>query len=214
MTKTSSSAKTKPKVSDTVSNAPDASAPRQLEDAVARQIKQLRHQLGLKVCELAERAGISVALLSRIEHGMPPSLHTLEQLANALNVPITQLFAQYSHQPSVTHIPAGKGMEVVRAGSTAGQLYKLLGTPMEGNIQVEPYLITIDEKSKSGAIFQHDGIEFIFMLTGSMIYRHGQHSHSLKKGDSLFFDARIPHGAMEFKTLPCKFLAVISYHRD
>jgi hypothetical protein len=45
-------------------------------------------------------------------------------------------------------------------------------------------------------------------------YRHGDMVYWLMPGDSLFFDADVPHGPEELCKLPIRFLSVISHLRD
>ncbi|MEL6774742.1 MAG: cupin domain-containing protein, partial [Pseudomonadota bacterium] len=59
-------------------------------------------------------------------------------------------------------------------------------------------------------IFQHEGVEFIYMIEGSVVYRHGETNYELFPGDSLFFDAEAPHGPLEIRSLPCRYLSIIS----
>ncbi len=60
----------------------------------------------------------------------------------------------------------------------------------------------------------HGGLEFIYMLEGEVVYRHGDRTFTLQPGDSLFFDADAPHGPEEMRKLPIRFLSVISYARE
>jgi quercetin dioxygenase-like cupin family protein len=78
---------------------------------------------------------------------------------------------------------------------------------------VEPYLITLTEESEVFPIFQHAGLEFIYVLEGEMLYRHGNKLYPLKAGDSLFFDAEAPHGPEELRKLPIRMLSIMSYSR-
>ena len=43
-------------------------------------------------------------------------------------------------------------------------------------------------------MFQHDGLEFLYVLEGEVVYRHGNNLYRMTPGDSLFFDADAPHG--------------------
>ena len=61
--------------------------------------------------------------------------------------------------------------------------------------------------------FQHDGIEFLYMLEGEVTYRHGDQLFPMQPGDSLFFDADAPHGPEELVRLPARYLSIISYRR-
>src|SRR5262249_21707006 len=76
----------------TGSAAPDA-APSSIEASIGAEVRRLRKSLDLTVAALAAAAGVSTGMLSKIENGgISPSLATLDALAKALNVPMTQLF--------------------------------------------------------------------------------------------------------------------------
>ena len=64
-------------------------------------------------------------------------------------------------------------------------------------LAVEPYLITLSKDSDVFPIFQHEGVEFLYMLEGEVGYRHGDKTYLLQPGDSLYFDADVPHGPEE-----------------
>ena len=74
-------------------------------------------------------------------------------------------------------------------------------------------MITLTRESDIFPIFQHSGMEFIYMIEGKVGYRHGNETYPLTPGDSLFFDADAPHGPEELKKLPIRFLSVIAYSR-
>jgi transcriptional regulator with XRE-family HTH domain len=181
-----------------------------LEAAIGRQARQFRQELNMTVGELAKLAGLSVGMLSKIENGVTsPSLATLRALAQALNVPVTSLFRKYEEQRDATYVKAEQGLVIERRGSRAGHQYQLLGHSIGKGVSVEPYLITLTEKSEVFPLFQHDGQEFIFLLSGKVRYRHGNQTYVLAPGDSLFFDADAPHGPEELLELPIRLLSVI-----
>ncbi len=183
-----------------------------LEKAIGRQLREFRKTLGLSVAELAKASDISVGMISKIENGQTsPSLSTLQNLSNALNIPVTALFRQYEEHRSASHVPAGQGVNIERRGTRAGHHYTLLGHGVRGDVDLEPYLITLAEESDVFPLFQHEGVEFIHMLEGEMDYRHGDKVYCLKPGDSLLFDPNAAHGPEDLKTLPVRFLAIIGY---
>ena len=61
--------------------------------------------------------------------------------------------------------------------------------------------------------FQHDGVEFIYMLSGKVIYRHADKLYPMSAGDALFFDAGAPHGPEELLERPMTYLSIIIYPR-
>jgi transcriptional regulator with XRE-family HTH domain len=186
-----------------------------LEQAIGREVHRQREKLHLTISELAKAAGISAGMLSKIENGATsPSLSSLEALANALRVPIATFFKSYGDTRSATYVPAGQGLTIERRGTRAGHQYQLLGHIPNGPLMVEPYLITLTEESDVFPVFQHAGIEFIHMLEGEVLYRHGSRTYLLRPGDSLYFDADAPHGPEELRALPIRFLSVITYVRE
>ena len=186
-----------------------------LEKAIGRQVKRYRGQLGLTITDMCNRTGLSAGMMSKIENGnTSPSLATLRSLSTALNVPVTALFREFEEQRDATFVKAGEGLAIERRGTRAGHQYQLLGHSVHSDVSVEPYLITLEKESEVFPIFQHSGVEFIYLLQGSMIYRHLNAIYTLTPGDSLFFDADAPHGPEELVTLPVRFLSVISQSGD
>lgn len=187
-----------------------AGAERTLEMEVGRQVKEFRQSLGMTIADLARATSLSPGMLSKLENGQTsPSLATLQSLAIALNIPLTALFASYDEKRDATFVKSGQGLTIERRGTRAGHVYQLLGHSLRGSIQVEPYLITLDQRSDAFPIFRHPGYEFIYMLAGELCYRHADRTYELEPGDSLFFDADAPHGPQELRRLPATYLSVI-----
>jgi transcriptional regulator with XRE-family HTH domain len=185
-----------------------------LEVAIGRETRALRQQQGLTVADLAQKAGLSGGMLSKIENGQAqPSLTTLQALAGALQVPLTAFFRGYEEARPAIHVRAGEGVETERSGTRAGHQYNLLGHigSNSSGVIVEPYLITLTTSSDIFPTFQHDGMEFLYMLEGAVDYRHGDRIFPLRPGDSLFFDADAPHGPELLVALPARYLSIIAY---
>ncbi|MBL4768548.1 MAG: helix-turn-helix transcriptional regulator [Rhodobacteraceae bacterium] len=186
-----------------------------LEASIGQEVRRLRERLGLTIAKLAKAADMSSGMLSKIENGSTsPSLASLLALSQALNVPVSALFRQFEQSGAATFVKAGEGLEIERRGTRAGHQYLLLGHAPHGDLIVEPYLITLQDSSDVFPVFQHEGLEFIYILEGEVVYRHGDKTYAMKVGDSLFFDATTPHGPQEMVTLPIRFLSVISYPRE
>ncbi len=186
-----------------------------LEAAIGREVRAFLLKLDVTVTELAKQAGLSPGMLSKIENGLTsPSLATLRMLSEALHVPVTSFFRKFEEERDATFVRAGEGLKIERRGTRSGHQYQLLGHSIGKPIAVEPYLITLTEESDVFPVFQHDGIEFIFMLEGVVGYRHADKTYRLTPGDSLFFDADAPHGPEDLETLPIQFLSIIVYPRQ
>ena len=204
----------KPEGYATGSNAP-TTGELQLEVSIGRQVRLLRQRLQLTATELAAEAGLSPGMLSKIENGgTSPSLSTLQSLARALNVPMTSFFADFEERRDCSYVRAGQGVLIERRGTKSGHRYELLGHSLSGDIVVEPYLITLSRTPSLTLLFQHDGVEFIYMLTGKVIYRHADKLYPMSAGDALFFDAGAPHGPEELLERPMTYLSIIIYPRS
>ncbi|WP_085035790.1 helix-turn-helix domain-containing protein [Ensifer aridi] len=185
-----------------------------LEMAIGHEVRAFRKKLGITVTDLSAATGISLGMLSKIENGnISPSLTTLQSLSRALGVPITAFFRRFEEPRNATFVKAGEGVNIERRGTRAGHQYSLLGH-IDNNtsgVTVEPYLITLTAESDVFPTFQHDGMEFLYLLEGEVVYRHADQLYRMRPGDSLFFDADAPHGPEELVKLPCRYLSIISY---
>lgn len=199
---------------ETASNAP-VEEPRTLERAIGQQVRALRRERDLSVADLGNAAGISSGMVSKIENGqISPSLSTINAVASALNVPITALFAAFEESRDCSYVKQGKGVVIERRGTKVGHVYELLGAGLRGDVVVEPYLITLEKDAEAYTGFRHAGIEFIYMLTGSVLYRHAGHDYRLDPGDALLFDSAALHGPATLIETPMTYLSVIVYPRS
>jgi transcriptional regulator with XRE-family HTH domain len=198
----------------TGSLAPAEPAARSLESGIGAEVRRLRKSFDLTVTELGIAAGISSGMLSKIENGaISPSLATLDALAKALNVPISRLFAETEERRDCSFVRAGRGVRIERRGTKAGHLYDLLGHSLAGEIGVEPYLITLRQDAVPYTNFRHSGVEFLYMLSGKVRYRHADSAYVMEPGDALFFDAAARHGPEELIEAPMQYLSIIIYPR-
>ena len=190
---------------------------KKLEVAIGRQLRNLRRGKGRTIAQLAAEMQVSEGMVSKIENGqVSPSLSMLQLLSHTLSVPLTTFFQGFEEERPAMHVKAGEGVEAERAGTRAGHHYTLLGllSAQSSSVVVEPYLITLTEASDTFETFQHDGMEFLYMLSGSVTYRHGDALYTLEEGDSLFFDADAPHGPERLVSLPAKYLSIICYSQE
>jgi transcriptional regulator with XRE-family HTH domain len=157
---------------------------------VGSQVQGLREQRGLSMRGLAEMCGLSPNTISLIERGATsPSVSTLHQLAMALQVPITALFQGTGEQGAVIHSYPGKRS----FSGSSSVLLESLGSGLEGQT-LEPFLVTLKPGADSGPeAIVHGGHELVYCLQGELEYRIDRQSYPLASGESLLFEARLPH---------------------
>jgi transcriptional regulator with XRE-family HTH domain len=196
----------------TGSNAPIE--PRTLERSLGARIRSMRREHDLSVLDLASASNISAGMLSKIENGqISPSLSSLQAIANALTVSLSMLFAATEERRDCSFVRARQGVIIERRDTKVGHVYQLLGHVIGGDVVVEPYLITLREEAEAFTGFQHSGIEFIYMLTGEVMYRHGEKSYRLRPEDSILFDSGALHGPQTLIKVPAIYLSIIVYAR-
>lgn len=184
-----------------------------LERYLGTTIRDLRQRHGLTIAQVADQAGISRGMLSKIENAQTSTgLDVLSRIALALGVSLSTLFRNFDvPQGGAQLVKKGAGMEVVRKGTRRGHTYHLLAYDQGPRKAFEPFLITMDDEAERFPMFEHPGTEFIHMLKGVIEYRHGQQTYVLHPGDTLTFQAEIPHGPERLIKTPIQFLSIFVY---
>jgi quercetin dioxygenase-like cupin family protein len=70
-------------------------------------------------------------------------------------------------------------------------------------------LVEPDDKRKDTAN-SHEGQEFNYVVEGRLELRIGGNKIILETGDSIMFNAKIPHGMRALDDKPVRFIAIIS----
>jgi transcriptional regulator with XRE-family HTH domain len=181
-----------------------------LERAIAVQVRHHRLARGLTVGELSVRAGISKAMLSKIENSLTSSsLTTLARLAAALEVPVTALLRGADGDREAVLIPGGAARTVTR-GDRGGQEQVLLSALRGPHRRMEAQLVVLTDPGAALAVHQHAGTELLFVLEGELVYGHAGTDYLLRAGDALQFDGEGVHGPQELRALPVRFLSVVA----
>ena len=185
------------------------SKPKSAEIKLANRLRQLRQDKQLTLKDLATAAGMSQAYLSRVEnHKVSLTIAGLEQLAEALDVPMAIFFDEDSRQVPITHTPDGHG-ERRRFRGPSGFVFEMLAAAKKGKL-MEPLIVDVRTASQPMPLKAHSGEEFNYVLSGECQLLYGDNQIHLREGDAVYYDASIPHAARAIKGRSCKLLAIIS----
>lgn len=176
---------------------------------VGKQIRLLREQRSLSQQALASASGISRNTLSLIERGQTsPTVSTLKSLASALSIHINAFFQPFN-EASIVYTKADQRPHL---RLDHGELADLgLGMPEQ---VVTPLLLRLEPGARSGPALTHDGQDFIFCLSGAILYLLNGRGYLLEKGDSLLFDGRLPHRFRNASSEPANMLIILSTAHD
>ncbi|MBN1303501.1 MAG: cupin domain-containing protein [Anaerolineales bacterium] len=174
--------------------------------SVGQRLREIRTSRRLSLKSLAQMSGLNINTLSLIENERTsPSVSTLQQLALSLQVPITEFFEMDHGIKKLVHQKQGKRPQVTFQHSSMEDLAP--GMPRFG---AEPIIVTLKPSADSGRKqVVHTGREFVFCLDGHILYTVDNKNYILEPGDSLFFDAYLPHHWKNIDSTPSRALLVL-----
>jgi transcriptional regulator with XRE-family HTH domain len=154
-------------------------------DAVGPRLRAVRQQRGATLGQVAKTTGISVSTLSRLESGQRrPTLELLLRLAQAHQVPLDELVgAPATGDPRIHPRP------IRRDGMTFLPL-----TRRPGGVQAYKQIIPPNWPRGEHELKTHEGYEWLYVLSGRLRLRLGEHDLILTAGEVAEFDTHIPHG--------------------
>lgn len=181
-----------------------------------KRIREIRKSKHISIVELAKMVGVSKSLISQVERGdIFPSLSTLEKIALALEVDITQFFIIESPTISESEIVvrANKRKRITMPNSS--MIYNLLTPNLRKSIEfllieVPPYSSKGVEKEEEIETFRHEGEEYFFVMEGPLELVIGdgdqEQVYTLHTGDSGCFNSSHKHIWRNNSDHKCSFL--------
>jgi len=160
------------------------------EVLVGSKLREFRVGRGFSLRALAVRSGLNINTLSLIENGKTsPSVGTLQQLSTALSVPLSAFFVEESVEKKVVFTPAHS--RPLAEFSSVQMEY--LAKNLSGK-RIQPYIVTLQAGMGSGNNrIVHTGHEFVYCLEGQVQFTIENVEYRLENGDSLVFEAHLPH---------------------
>lgn len=182
------------------------------EVLLGRRIRELRHERGLTLEEVGQRTGFSKSLLSKIENAqVSPPIATLSKIAKALDVAIGYFFEEEARQDGAIFVAHDQRQQ--RDAKQHGEGYKYEHLAHGGSMPrlMEPFVISIEANTqKSATLYDHPGEEFIMVIEGQMDFLFGNTHFHMEEGDSIYIDARVPHGPKQLDGKLVRYLAIFT----
>jgi transcriptional regulator with XRE-family HTH domain len=157
---------------------------------------------------LATMAGLDKGFLWRLERGTKqPSVATVLRLAEALDVPVGQLFGELTAEGTVRVSRAG-GRSKTPEGD--GCHFEML-TPKGG--LVEAFLFEVGPEF-SGNGRQHDGQEIFLVLAGTVEMKTPDRTYVLELGDCAYFPGHLSHSMRRIGRAPATAVIAVARERS
>lgn len=161
---------------------------------IGNRLKAFRRSSGLRLKDVADAAGCSESMLSKVENGqVSPSINMLHRLAKALGINISSLFLTIQHETPFVHRKGNRpilGLNALRKGD--GLTLESL-TPYEIHGHLQAQLHTLAPGASSDGSITHEGEEVGYVIEGTLELTVSDQTAVLNAGDSFFFDSSRPH---------------------
>ncbi len=160
---------------------------------IGKKLKQLRKDRQMTLNALSQKSGVAVATLSRMEHDiMTGTLESHVKICQALGVSLGDFYKEVELDTKSVSVVKQKEKHdsyVHPKNSTI----ELLTTKIMSK-KMMPMLLRISKSGQTHKEENKPGSEkFIYVLEGTLTAKVGKEEHHLVKGDSLYFDASLPH---------------------
>ncbi|QDZ01302.1 helix-turn-helix domain-containing protein [Nitratireductor mangrovi] len=173
-------------------------------------LRELRHEKGFSIAQLAALASVPSSTISKIENGLlNPSLVNAINLASALDANLGFLVdrarARHARYAIVRRSQRGRSsfpemaliLEDLNIGFVPGLLEARIGTISPGAHSGKEYMT-------------HPGDEMAHILSGTLDYDIDGEGFVLSSGDSLHFKSHVPHRWMNRSDEPAEVLWIFS----
>lgn len=176
---------------------------------IGKRIREIRQQKNLKLLEVAEEAQISKGMLSKIENGRTiPSLPVLFQVLKAVKVDLKSFFedVELSGSAPFLHKKATEYTQIQKEDSP-GFLYQFMLAQSTSHFVIEAMILDLAPQTRR-EMLTTDGYEYKYVLKGQITYQIAEEIVVLEKGDSLFFNGKVPHTPMNLSNEDASMLVI------
>jgi transcriptional regulator with XRE-family HTH domain len=173
---------------------------------IPERIKELREDEEMSAIDLARDIGINAEDYKRYESGeLDIPISVLYKIASVLHVdPTVLLTGEDPRMETAAVCRSGQGVQIERY---PGYEYASLAYNFKGRT-MEPLFVYLDPAKKETPLVSHAGQEFNYVTEGKVKVTVAKRSYVLEAGDSIYFNAMLPHGQTA-EGGPARFITII-----
>ncbi|KVL30767.1 helix-turn-helix domain-containing protein [Burkholderia sp. MSMB1835] len=174
-------------------------------------LKLLRKQKGWTLDVLAEETGLTKSYLSKVERGLSvPSIAVALKLSKALNVDVEQLFSESGNRELITVTRAGERTAMGAAADSHAHRFESIAAGVAPK-KMLPFVVHPPHEFVASTFREHEGEEFLFVHKGRVEIEFPNETVQLRAGDSVYFNALIPHRTRSLGTAQAEILVIVSH---
>ena len=182
---------------------------------IGEKIKSIRNNQKMSIQELAERTGLTMEQVSRIEENV--DIPSLTPLMVSSAFPFRQMTGPSSLSCSSKKVPSrtpkARAIFISFSNHTSQEWQHMHYHSLAKNKidrHMAPFIIDIENNNdRKFFLSDHEGEEFIMVLKGELEITYGKSTYLLKEGDTIYYDALVPHHIHAANGKPAQILAVI-----
>ena len=162
---------------------------------IGEKVRALRKSKKLGLVQLGSHTGLSPGMLSKIERGqLVPTLPTLMRIALVFGVGLEHFFVDSGDQPLAAVVRKADRLRLPdRPGSaTPAYYFESLDFPVTDR-RMEAYLADFTGAPGGSEPHEHEGVEFVYVLSGRLVIEMDGRTELLEEGDAAYFDSAVPH---------------------
>ncbi len=156
-------------------------------------IRELRKEKKLTLVEISKKTGVAQATLSRIETGsMIGTVESHQKIADVIGVSLAELYA--ASDPRIEKTEHLKQDEERKITHHTKNVHVELLTQESSKKKITPLMVTLQPEAETAQEKSEHGVEkFIFVMEGDIKAVVNKEEFSLKAGETLYFEASLPH---------------------
>jgi transcriptional regulator with XRE-family HTH domain len=174
--------------------------------SIGEKLRTLRLRKSMGLVELGKHTGLSAALLSKLERGkLFPTLPTLLRIAMVFGVGLDFFFTDERKRRVVGVVRANERLRFPeRPGTQDVQYYFECLDYRATERKLSAFLADFQELPADKAKpHQHPGVEFLYILKGSLTLKIASDEYLLEAEDSIYFDSAVLHSYRRRGSKPC-----------
>lgn len=181
--------------------------------AVGEKLRTLRLKKSMGLVELGKHAGLSAAMLSKLERGkLFPTLPTLLRIAMVFGVGLEYFFTDERKRHVVSIVRKKERLRFPDnpgAGTISYHFESLDFRATERKLSAF-YAEFESVAAESSKMHQHAGVELLYLICGELELTIGSDAYTLGAGDAIYFDSAVRHRYRRVGKNPCNGMIVTS----
>jgi transcriptional regulator with XRE-family HTH domain len=178
---------------------------------IGRKLKQLRLRKKIALVDLGKHTGLSASMLSQLENGkLIPTLPTLARIAMVFDVGVDHFFVDRRRKRTFAITRENERIRFPERPDIQHPSFFFECLAFAANEKsIQAYIAEFPKLSAEQVTEHfHEGTELIHLIEGAIELRYQDEAHTLRAGDSVYFDSAEPHSYCGISKTPARAIVI------